>query len=115
MKKNLIMLMSVLTCFLLLSFSSFAQNGNISGKVTDAKNNPVAKASVIVKGTKNGTTTDDAGNFTLNNVAVGKVTLVVTAIGFADKQISVNSSAQNVSVQLADAAKENEEVIVTGV
>ncbi len=109
------MLMSVLTCFLLLSFTAFAQSSNISGKVTDAKNNPVAKASVIVKGTKNGTTTDDAGNFTLNNVVGGKVTLLITAIGFADKQISTNSGEQNVSVQLADNAKENEEVIVTGV
>jgi iron complex outermembrane recepter protein len=115
MKKNFIMIMSLLTCFFFLSFSSFAQGGSISGKITDEKNNPLPKASVIVKGTKNGTTTDDAGNFTLNNISGGKVVLVVTAIGFADKQISASSGEQNVSVQLADVAKENEEVIVTGV
>ena len=56
--------------FTLVRGAFFCCTGNgktrtVSGSVMDDKNNPVANASVMAKGTKQGTTTNEAGNFTL--------------------------------------------------
>ena len=51
---------------LLLVISAQAQSRTVSGKVTDASGNPLPGASVVVKGTRTGTTTDGEGNFSFN-------------------------------------------------
>ncbi|HVZ26836.1 MAG TPA: carboxypeptidase-like regulatory domain-containing protein [Sediminibacterium sp.] len=47
---------------------SFSPPSTISGKVTDSKNAPLEGASITIKGSKRGTTTNAAGAFTLQNV-----------------------------------------------
>ena len=65
MKKSLVITMSLLTCFLFfLSFNSFAQSGNITGKVIDKDGKPLAGATIKIKGTNRTTTTNDQGNYT---------------------------------------------------
>ena len=53
----------------------------IRGRVVDSLNNPLVGVSVVVKGTSNGTTTNTAGDFTLNNVPAN-ATLVITTVGY---------------------------------
>ncbi|MEO5948497.1 MAG: TonB-dependent receptor [Chitinophagaceae bacterium] len=67
---------------LFLSFPMIisAQNGTVQGSVKDANGQPVAGASVILDGTKKGTTSDAAGNYTFQ-VAPGKHTLVISYVG----------------------------------
>jgi hypothetical protein len=62
-------------CLLFTSFS-MAQNKEVTGKVTDEKGEPVARASVLVKGTTTGTTTKSDGTFVLS-VPESATTLVI--------------------------------------
>ena len=61
---------------------------DVSGTVTDV-NGPLPGASVVVKGTTNGTQTDFDGNYTLSNVD-SNATLVVSYIGYATQEVAVN-------------------------
>ena len=86
------MLLSV--CAWLIALSSFAQTTPVTGKVIDDKGAPVSGASVMEKGTKNGTTTGPDGSFSLKTKS--GATLVVSGLGFENKQIAASSS--NLSV-----------------
>ena len=68
---------TLLSLFLLLFLQEgFAQTKTITGKVTDDKGNPVSGATVMVKGSKGGTSTDSSGNFTLQVPTAAKQLLV---------------------------------------
>ena len=75
----------------------FAQ-GKLSGTVVDATGEPVIGASVIVKGTSNGTVTDLDGNYTVQNVPEG-ATLVFSYVGYRTQIIPVAGKSQ-ISVTL---------------
>ena len=79
----------IATCslFLLLTSPVFAQN-NVSGRVYDSNNEPVIGATVIVKNTTKGTTTDFDGNYSLQNVGEEDV-LVFSYLGYDDQEITV--------------------------
>ena len=100
------------TCLamLLLSFSLMAQTKSVSGTVVDNVG-PVVGASVIVKGTTNGITTDLDGRYNIN-VRQGE-TLVFTSIGYKTVEIVVGS--QNVyNVTLEEDRQLLDEVVVVG-
>ena len=100
------------TCvtMLFLSLSLMAQTKQISGTVVDAVG-PVVGASVIEKGTTNGTVTDLDGNWTLKVPQGAEV--VVTSIGYKDVEIVVGS--QNVyNVTLQEDRELLDEVVVVG-
>jgi len=82
----------------------------ITGTVVDAMG-PVIGASVMEKGTSNGTITDLDGNFTLN-VKPG-ATIVVSFIGFETQQIAVGNR-DNFQITLKDDNAVLEEVVVVG-
>ena len=82
----------------------------ITGTVVDAQG-PVIGASVMEKGTTNGTVTDFDGNFTLN-VNPG-ATIVISFIGYETQEIKVgNQSNFNITLNEDDAVLE--EVVVVG-
>ncbi|WP_318310520.1 SusC/RagA family TonB-linked outer membrane protein [Flagellimonas crocea] len=83
----------------------------VSGTVSDA-NGPLPGASVLVKGTTNGTQTDFDGNFTLNDVASG-ATLVFSYIGYKTQEIAVNGQS-TINVTLAEDAQALDEVVIIG-
>ena len=71
-----------LATVILLFVSTLAMSQKkVSGKITNATNQPVAGASVIIKGTNTGTTTDDAGNFSIT-VPNAQSVLVVSVVGY---------------------------------
>lgn len=107
MKKLLVLL------YLLLSVSFlFAQNPLIiKGKITDIKNESVPGASVLVKGTLQGTTTDVNGNYTLQ--ADPNAILVFSFIGFITQEVPVNNRT-NIDVQLKEQTFDVGEVVVVG-
>ncbi|MGZ3909697.1 MAG: SusC/RagA family TonB-linked outer membrane protein [Flavisolibacter sp.] len=84
----------------------------IKGKVTDENGNPVVGASVVVKGTKEGTTTNDIGEFELS-VNAKNIVLVVSHIGMETQTISVKSESY-VTVSLKPAVDLQREVVVIG-
>jgi TonB-linked SusC/RagA family outer membrane protein len=93
---------------LLVSTIMYAQS-EISGTVVDASGESVIGATVMEKGTSNGTITDFDGNFKLK-VEEGK-TLVISYIGYESAEIPARDGMQ---ITLKDNAKELAEVVVTG-
>ena len=92
------------------SVQSVQQTKKVSGTVVDAMG-PVIGASILEKGTSNGTVTDIDGNFSLN-VQPG-ATLVISYIGFVTQEIPVgNQSTINVTMKEDDT--QLEEVVVVG-
>ncbi len=98
----------------LMTVTAFSQ-GPITGTVLDGdSNSPLPGATVIVKGTTNGTSTDFDGNFTINTSSASG-TLVVSYIGFNSKQIAFTASGNIGSIVLELNAEELEGVVVTGI
>ncbi len=87
--KKVLSLLSVLMLFCALAYG---QARNITGQVTDESGNPIPFATVIIKGTKQGASADQNGNFSIK-ANTGDV-LVVSSQGRADKEITIGS--QNV-------------------
>ncbi len=100
----------VLTAFMLFSSFLFAQTRTITGQVRDANGNPVSFATITIKGSTNGTSADVNGNFSIA-ANTGDV-LVVSAINFDEKEVTVTSS-QSISVQLVSGTDVMNEVVVT--
>lgn len=88
----------------------FAQEKMVSGTVSDDQGMPLPGATVIVKGTTNGTTTDFDGNYSID-ASVGD-TLSFSFIGYVTQDVVVGSSDQ-INVTLASDSQQLEEVIVT--
>lgn len=80
-----------------------------SGKVTDEKGNPLPGASVRIKGSKTGTSTDANGAFTLE--VPDNTILVISYLGYEDKEVAANSSNLTISLKLAVNSL-NEAVVV---
>ena len=93
------------------STAAMAQ-GKVSGKVVDATGEPVIGASVIVKGTSNGTVTDLDGNFEMPNVPSGS-RLEISYVGYRTQNIAVDGKSQ-LSVTLEEDKQLLDEVVVVG-
>ena len=93
-----------------LSISMMAQKVPVSGTVSD-QTGPVIGASVIEKGTTNGTMTDNDGHFTLT-VSKGAV-IEISSIGYKTKEITVGAQT-NFTVTLSEDNEFLDEVVVVG-
>src|ERR1035438_1711846 len=91
----------------------YGQERTITGKVTDESNRtPVAGATVLVKGARNAVTTNGDGVFSIKAPS-GTVTLVISSIGFATKQISAGPSSDGLAISLSTDTRQLGEVVVT--
>lgn len=100
----------LLLAFLGLTASVSAQNMAVSGTVTDETGLGIPGATVFIKGTTIGTTTDVNGYYSLSSPSDG--ILVFSFVGFQTQEIAVNGQATvNILLQTTVAL---EEVIVTG-
>lgn len=102
--KGLLVLLVVLMAQL-----TFAQERTVSGIVKDNANLPIPGASVLIKGTRNGTQTNFDGKYSIK-VAPDQ-TLVISFIGMKTQEVKANATTINVS--LANSATELEGVTVT--
>jgi len=108
MRKIASMFLVAILCSLLV----VAQNRTISGVVTDANGKAVPFASVTVKGTKNGVTSDADGLFSLKNVPKGAA-LIISSVGFENSEITVGNS-DVIRISLTSTVGSNlSEVVVT--
>ena len=86
------------------------QNGKVVGTVEDDFG-PVTGASVVVKGTTNGTITDMDGNFALEGVKNGDI-IQISFIGYTTQEITYTGQP-TLSVKLAEDTQKLDEVVVT--
>ena len=92
--------------------TSQAQNRTLRGTVSDSKSSePVSGASVIIKGTKKGVTTDAAGKFSIQSS--GNAVLQITAVGYATQDVTPGSN-ETVSVLLVSTNQQLADVVVIG-
>ena len=102
----------LVTLFSALAIGAAAQNKVISGTVFDSNKEAVIGASVVVKGTTNGTITDFDGKFRLSNVP-NNATLQVSFVGYITQTASV-AGKTNVVVTLQEDTKVLDEIVVVG-
>jgi len=108
MKHKLLSLIFVLTC---LIGAAFAQERQVSGKVSSATDGaPVVGASIAVVGTTSATQTDASGNYSLS--VPENSTLNFSYIGFTSQRIAVGSQSV-INVALVADDNSLEEVVVT--
>ena len=83
-----------LSAFLATAASAHAQQGTITGRITDSlTREPVAAAQVSILGTTNGAQTNNAGQYTIRGVTPGAVEVRVLRIGFAEVRRRVTVAA----------------------
>ncbi len=84
----------------------------VSGKVTDASNSPLASVTVTEKGTNNSTSTNDQGDYILTLRNPSDAVLVFQYLGYAIAEQPVTGATLNVVLEEDQTALE--EVVVTG-
>ncbi|MDR0572515.1 MAG: TonB-dependent receptor [Tannerella sp.] len=92
--------------------AAFSQHINITGKVTDTGNEPLAGATVFEAGITNGTTTDADGNYSIH-VKSENANLKFTYIGFEEQHIKINGRSV-INVILKEETSTLDEVVVVG-
>jgi len=97
----------ILMTMLLFGTSLFAQN--VTGNVSDADGIPLIGASVLVKGTTTGTTTDIDGNYSID--APEGSTLVISYVGYADQEVAVGAG-RTMNLTLAEGIDLDQVVVV---
>ncbi len=102
------------TLFLIVcGFAAYAQTSSVKGVVRDASGAPVIGATVLVKGTTTGTSTDVTGAYTITPpLGVADPVLEFSSIGYTSQEIAV-ANRSVIDVTLADSAVEVENVVVT--
>ena len=111
MTKSFCMRVTLLSFFLMLSATLFAQV-NVTGVVTESTGDPVIGATVREKGTQNGTITDIDGNYSIK-VANANATLIFSYVGLETKEVKL-AGRKNVNVTLNSDDELLDEVVVVG-
>lgn len=83
----------------------------VKGRVINEKGEAVSGASVLIKGTTTGVTTNAQGDYTISVAA--NATIVVSYVGYDSKEIRIGNST-SIDVLLTPADKELDQVIVVG-
>ncbi len=89
----------------------------ISGKVSNQKDNSgIEGISIVIKGTRNGATSDNVGDFSLKLNNNNAVTLVASGVGFKTQELNVDPSkmATGLNIVLTEQYSKLDEVVVTG-
>jgi len=103
--------MGFMSLLMLLSLASFGQDLAIKGKVTSkGDGGALPGASVLIKGTSRGSTTNADGEFTIS--AASNATLVVSFIGFKSLEVPVGAKT-TLDIFLEEDATQFNEVVVT--
>ena len=112
--KKLFRQFAFLSLTTLLVLSAKGQNsGTVTGNVKNSSNaESLASVSVTLKGSSQGTFTDNKGNFKLSVAQKAPYTLVFTSVGFANKEVLVDAS-NKVNVSLTPAYVLGSEVVVS--
>lgn len=104
---------TAITFITVLLVSAFAQ-AQLTGTLTDSNDEPIAFASVYIKGTYQGTTTNNNGDYTLKLEGFDTYDIVYQSLGYQPKTITVNytENGQVLNVQLQEEVASLDTVIV---
>ena len=101
-----------LTVALLLTVELFAQTA-VSGRITDKNGESVIGATILVKGTTTGTSSDAEGRYKIVIPATAEKTLQVSYLGYKPQEIAVGTRTR-IDIELESDEAQIEEVVVVG-
>ena len=101
----------LIACLTVFSQWIYAQNKQITGHVVDTKGEPAIGASILEKGTTNGTITDFDGNFKLS--VSSKAILQISYIGYKTQEIAVGNKTK-LNITMEEDTEVLDEVVVVG-
>jgi hypothetical protein len=101
----------IITSLLLNSFLGLAQL-ELKGRVTDNSGEPLLGVNVYLKGTYDGATTDIEGKFSFSAEPADSLTLVVSYIGFHEKEILINDQRE-FNIELKESINQLNAVVIT--
>ena len=85
----------------------------IKGRVVNRGGSPLEGASVLISGTKNGTTTNSNGQFSLTAPSGGNILLEISSVGFQTKTVSADSQI-DINITLEEVSAGLNQVVVIG-
>jgi TonB-dependent starch-binding outer membrane protein SusC len=103
----------LLMAFLLFCAQIGFSQSTVTGRLIDTESNPLIGATVLVKGTPNGTVTDANGNYKLN-VPPGATTLVISYTGYDTQEVAINGQSAINLTMIEGASMLSEAVINVG-
>ncbi|MEO7977473.1 TonB-dependent receptor [Flavobacterium sp.] len=109
--KNKFSLLLLFTLFAFMHTSVYAQNKVVKGTITDASGLPIPGANVLLKGTKQGTSTDFDGKYSIS-AATGQV-LVFSSTGSRTVEMTVGQNSE-INVKLTEEVSQLNEIVVVG-
>jgi len=114
-----IMFMKFYTILLLFVFNilTFAQTGNLIGKVID-ETGAIPSANIFIINTNIGAGADANGNYRINNIPVGEYEVRFSAVGYKTKVVNVNillNKTTELNITLNETIIEIQSVEVTGI
>ncbi len=91
-----------------------AAQTTVSGTITDTKGNPIYGANVYLKGTYDGGSSDENGNFSFSTTVVGIQTLVISFISFEEKEIVADvATLKNKTIKIREDVNTLDAVVIS--
>nr|MBP8792868.1 TonB-dependent receptor [Lutibacter sp.] len=116
MKKILLILINVLFISQTIFAQDSSKNANITGKTTN-KGTKIPYVSIFLKGTTIGTSSNENGDFNLNNLKAGFYTIQIQSVGYKPFEQIIelqDDQTKHINIDLEDDILGLEEVVVTG-
>jgi TonB-linked SusC/RagA family outer membrane protein len=110
--RNLFRLLAGLTCIVILPQLALAQTKTVTGNITDSRGNPVVGASIVIKQSSRGTTSDAEGNFKLT--VPSRAILNISSAGFISQTLKSDDISSDVRLRLEEDITHLDEVVITG-
>jgi TonB-linked SusC/RagA family outer membrane protein len=110
---NLKVSLRYVALIMLISFSTYAQQNIIKGKVTDSSGQPIPGVSILLKGAEKGTTSNFEGEYELTIENPSNSVLVFSYVGMKTVEVSVNGR-NTINTVLEDNVLTMDEVVVVG-
>ena len=102
----------LIVCPLPVNATVTQQTIKVKGQVVDQDGEPLIGATVRVKGVQSGVVTDIDGNFEIS--AAGNATLVISYVGYKDREVAVRNRAILEAIQLESDSHLLDQVVVVG-
>ncbi|HEU4632699.1 MAG TPA: carboxypeptidase-like regulatory domain-containing protein, partial [Flavisolibacter sp.] len=105
----------VLLCFFFLLMTAIQAQTLVSGNVKDVKSHPIAGATISIRDSYDGATSDSLGRFSFKTTEKGEQVIVISAIGYKnlEQRINLIGTAQVISVSLKEEISEMKAVVIT--
>ena len=110
--RHLLCLWTGLICCVILPGLAFSQNTIISGTITDRSGHPVAGASIVIRPSTRGASSDNEGKFRIT--AAPGTTIAISSAGFVTRTINITGNSAEFNIILEEDISRLDEVVVTG-